>query len=123
MKHYDPRYRVYPSNLYYPYSSSLRQFPPVNTQIFVQSANKTLLFLKDAEKIVKKIATSEDFSKNLMILAQQSKLSEVTKMLIDIGLNTTPTIRFTPSGLVINFSDAYNEPNCCLLQIKIRWGM
>ncbi|MGE6257567.1 hypothetical protein ACQKCU_06570 [Heyndrickxia sporothermodurans] len=123
MKHYDPRYRVYPSNLHYPYSRPLRQFPPVNTQLFIHSANRTLLFLKDAEKIVEKITKSEDFSKKIMILAQQSNLSEVTKMIIDIGLNTTPTIRFTPSGLVINFSDANKEQNCCLLQIKIRWGM
>lgn len=99
-----------------------RQYQPVNTTLFKQSATKTLSILKDAEKIVEKISNSEDFSKRLMTFAQQSKLIEVKKMISSIGVKTIPEIRFTPSGLVLNFSNSQSEPNCCLLQLKIRWG-
>ncbi|QQX23835.1 hypothetical protein [Heyndrickxia sporothermodurans] len=123
LNHNYPNYPMYPPNPYQPYPFSYsRQYQPVNPSLFIQSANKTLVILKDAEKIVEKISKSEDFSKRLMTFAQQSKLNEVKKMISSIGVKTIPIIRFTPSGLVLNFSNSKSEPNCCLLQLKIRWG-
>lgn len=124
MKRFYPQYPFYPanSNFPYPYHYPYRQYPPINTKLFIQSANKTLSFIKDAEKIVEKLAKSEVYSKNLMILAQQSKVKEVKKMMVDIGLKTNPEVHYTPSGLVIRFSAGANELNCCLLQMNIRWG-
>ncbi|MBU5211984.1 MULTISPECIES: hypothetical protein [Heyndrickxia] len=111
-------YLHYPYPYHYPY----RQYQPVTPQRFIDSANKMIPILKDAEKITTHISKSFDFSKRLMTLAQESKLNEVKNMLYQIGLSTKPDVRFTPSGLVLNFANSKDASNCCLLQLKIRWA-
>ncbi|MGE8207544.1 hypothetical protein ACQKP0_24025 [Heyndrickxia sp. NPDC080065] len=125
MKYYHPYHHEYPPypNIAYSYQHPFRQYQPVDPKIFINSANKMKSLLKDAEKVIDHLSASEAFSKQLMTYAQESQLNKVNKMIYDIGLKSSPEIRYTPSGIVIKFSDQKDVTNCCLLEMKIRWGM
>lgn len=110
----------YPYNNHY-HHPKFRQFPPVDPSMFMHSAQKSLPYIHDANKIMTHIKQSEAFSRKLMSAAQESKTAEVEKMIKDL-IQTNPDITFTPSSLTILFTEKNNNAiSCCRMVLNVRW--
>lgn len=118
---FHPTYYPSPYGLL-PWQTFRRQFPDVDTHLFVESAKVTKPILSDVQKILDLIETSNDFSKKLMDAAQKSKMDEVNKMITNIGLQTKPRIEFNPEGLKLYFLGKSGEADCCRVNIVLRWS-
>lgn len=108
--------------LYSPYVQSLnRQLPTVNPAIFMNSAKEMEELMKDAGRLLTKIAASKQFSYELMSAAQASKVAIVTNMIKSTGVKKIPRISYTPDGLHLDFKMSDDNSNCCILTLKLRW--
>lgn len=95
-----------------------RQFPPVNPNHLMRSAETTLTLLKDAEKVVNTFSSSRAFSERLMTAAQRSQKSVVNEMIRKIGLTTTPDIVYNPDGIRLDF---HSKTDDCHVITSLKW--
>lgn len=102
-------------------SQPLRQYPEVNTTLFKQSATKAITLMSDVNIVMKKIETSDAFSKDLMSAAQESKQAEVEKLIKSTGIKKSPKITYNPDGITLNFQDFVGEKECCHIILQLRW--
>lgn len=106
MKHSDqsPKTNRYPK-VFQPEINSIpqRPSPAPDPSMFIKSAQLSQSLLADAQKVVNQMASSKSFSQKIMTAAQDSKQSEITNMITNIGLNTVPKIRITPDGIRMDF--------------------
>ena len=98
-----------------------RPYPDVNTTLFKESALKALSLMNDANLVMEKITTSQTFSTDLMRAAQQSKQSEVQRLIQSTGIKKKPEITYNPDGITMNFQDHIEEKECCHIILKLRW--
>lgn len=98
-----------------------RPYPEVNTDLFTASAAKAIVLMEDAYAVMKKITTSASFSKDLMSAAQQSKQSEVEKLIETAGIKKKPKITYNPDGITMNFEDFVANKECCHIILQLRW--
>lgn len=104
---------------YYPYY--YRQYPSVNPTMFMSSAVQMQTIMKDASLLLNQMASSKQFSSDLMGAAQESKMQVVTEMIKGTGVVTMPNISYTPDGLKLIFSTKADDVECCNLTLKLRW--
>ncbi len=98
-----------------------RIFPLVETKTFMSSAGKTLSLMENAKIVLQKINTSKEFAHKLMDAAQQSKLSEVHKLIQSTGTKVQPVASFNPDGLRLVFDEKLGVIDCCHVIVIIRW--
>lgn len=98
-----------------------RPLPEVNPDLFVKSSKQMQLLVRDADKVISKMANSTDFSKRVMSLAQESKNNEVKELVKTTGVTNIPDIDFNPDGIFFDFSASIGGTECCHLIIKLRW--
>jgi hypothetical protein len=99
-----------------------RTFPAVDPQMFMSSAKKMEVLMRDASTLLVNMAESKKFSYELMSAAQQSKKDAVEKMIKSTGISRIPAVSYTPDGLSLHFeSDKEDSQKCCDLTLKLRW--
>ncbi|MGG0716081.1 hypothetical protein ABE096_00575 [Robertmurraya massiliosenegalensis] len=129
---YFPSYRHYyppPQKFYVPYTPPIRfrpyirrqQFPTVNPDMFMSSAQHMQTLMKDASLVLGKMANSHQFSLDLMTAAQKSDKEKVTQMLKETGIQTTPDVTYSPDGLKLDFKTVVDQVDCCHLNLSLRW--
>ncbi|NMH68504.1 hypothetical protein HF072_06880 [Bacillus sp. RO3] len=125
MYRYHPFYpsiqRPYPPTYSSIYPLHNRNYPPVETKTFMSSAGKTLSLMEDAQKVLKKINTSKEFSSKLMNAAQKSNMPEVHKLLLTVGTKVQPVVSFNPDGVHLVFDETLGQVDCCHLIVIVRW--
>lgn len=114
-------YGYNPQPYYQSHYWSTRQFPPVNPEQFHQSANQTKILMKEASKVLNKLADSKEFDQKIMTAAQASQTEEVKRLIKSAGVTSDVDVQYTPDGLRIEFKPAANGYDCCKLQIGLRW--
>lgn len=98
-----------------------RPYPDVDTSLFIKSAAKALSLMDDAKLVMDKIKTSQSFSKDLMLAAQQSKQTEVERLVRSAGIKRKPNITYNPDGITIDFQEDFEGKDCCHIILKLRW--
>lgn len=121
-------YYVYPACYYPPCyhhaSWPVRQYPPVDPELFQQSANETKKLMNDANVILDKLAESKEFDAKLMEAAQVSDEEEVNRLIHSLDIATEVDVSFNPDNLRLEFRSkaADTDLQCCRLLIAVRWG-
>ncbi|KON86499.1 hypothetical protein AF332_06440 [Sporosarcina globispora] len=99
-----------------------RTFPAIDPQMFMSSAKKMEVLMRDASTLLVNMAESKKFSYELMSAAQQSNKDAVEKMIKSTGISRIPSVSYTPDGLSLHFeSDKEDPQKCCDLTLKLRW--
>jgi hypothetical protein len=98
-----------------------RIFPPVKPGTFMEAAKVMETILRDAEKIVHRIAVSREFSVAVMNAAQESKPNAVNELLRKIGIRYIPKVSYNPDGLYLEFFGTPETNNCCHLVLMLKW--
>lgn len=103
-----------------PYIKS-RQFPTVNPDIFMHSAQHMQTLMKDASLILAKMANSHQLAFDLMTAAQSSNKAKVNEMLRETGIQSSPSVSYSPDGLKLDFKTAVDHVDCCHLNLSLKW--
>jgi hypothetical protein len=110
-----------PVNPYYTAQRHPYEYPTVQPQQFMDSADKTKPLLDDAKLILDQVSVSKDFASKLMDAAQKSKMNELQNLINGTGVKSTPGIKFNPDGFTLDFSSKTANIDCCHLTIILRW--
>jgi uncharacterized protein with von Willebrand factor type A (vWA) domain len=98
-----------------------RQYPKVNPKMLNQSAQASKQLMGEASTVLNKLASSEEFSSQLMSAAQQSQTEEVERLIHSLGVKSDVDIHYNPDGLRIEFKSNVAGLHCCTLSIALRW--
>ncbi|MBP1969142.1 hypothetical protein J2Z83_001245 [Virgibacillus natechei] len=106
-------------NTYWP----IRQYPPADPELFLQSANETKKLMNDANVILDKLAESKEFDLKIMEAAQASDQEEVERLIYSLDISSEVDITYNPDNLKLEFRSSVSEddPACCRLLIALRW--
>jgi hypothetical protein len=115
--------------IYYPYRPSnywsvnydRPELPGVDPTIFNESAIAFQGLMREASKIINKVADSKKFATDLMAAAQQSNQSKVNQLIDTTGVNATINTSFNPDGLKITLTTDVHGSDCCQLTMVLRW--
>ncbi|KAB2334715.1 hypothetical protein F7731_13145 [Cytobacillus depressus] len=99
-----------------------RVYPSVNPGSFMKSAKEMERIVKDASRLIEKMAADRNFSFELMNAAQASQNSKINSMIKSTGITHIPKVHFTPDGLILHFESAAQLQGCCGLTLNIRWN-
>ncbi|WP_243299825.1 hypothetical protein [Bacillus litorisediminis] len=99
-----------------------RQFPEVDTTLFVESAKISKPLLTEIVNLLDKIEEPDPFSKRLMDAAQRSDKEKVRQLLKEAGVKSDPEIYFNPNGLRLTFSGKTDTEGFSSINIVLRWG-
>lgn len=116
---YPLHYSTYGYTNYFP----SRQFPPVDPEMFYESANEMKNLMNDASEFLDKLAASRDFAEQLMTAAQVSDLNEVERLIHTVDIVSDVDVDFNPDSLHLEFRKRTieNEVECCRLLVILRW--
>lgn len=120
MNYYHP-YGYYPQPYYQSGHWHTRQMPPVDPNQLNLSAKQTRILMKEASRVLDKLADSKEFGRKLMTAAQASQNAEVKRLIKSIGVTSDVEVRYTPDGLRLELKSATEGHDCCKLQIALRW--
>ncbi|GAB3792439.1 hypothetical protein [Virgibacillus kimchii] len=112
-------YPWYDSMHYFP----VRQYPPVDPDMFFDSANAMTSLMNDAARVLDKIAGSKPFAEQIMTAAQASDKEEVERLIGTVGVDSELDINFNPNSLRLEFKEETKESEmaCCRLLLTLRW--
>lgn len=99
----------------------MRQYPPVDSSTFHQSANEMTTLMSDASIVLNRLAGSTDFAEKVMSAAQESNVEGVNELIQSTGIQSHVDVQFNPDQIRLEFSSSVNEVECCKLQIAIKW--
>ncbi|MFA1822977.1 hypothetical protein ACDX78_22980 [Virgibacillus oceani] len=117
---------LYPQ-FYLPYNFinyfPVRQFPPVDPNVFSESANEMKTLMNDASNVLDKLAASKQFAKELMTAAQESDVKEVERLIHTVDIASEIDVNFNPDSLRLEYRRKVtnNEMECCRLLVTLRW--
>jgi len=97
----------------------LRQYPPVTTNVFMDSAASFQSLLQDAGILLDRISHSTAFAQQLMTAAQENKKDAVQRLVRSTGVRHLATTVYNPDSLTVTFN--HPEKGCCQLILRIRW--
>jgi hypothetical protein len=111
-----------PVNPYYAMHRHPYEYPPIQPKQFMESADKMIPLLDDAQTIMERVKNSKDFSSKLMDAAQKSNMNELHQLINGAGIKSKPGIHFNPDGFTLEFSNKTGDLDCCHLKIILRWS-
>lgn len=97
-------------------------YPPVDSSIFVSSADSTYSLAEQAVHVLDRLRKSSTLATAIMHAAQQGNKTEVTRLIRDIGVQSSLAVKYTPSGIQLIFNMDPSESRCCELEVKMRWN-
>ncbi|MBX0356487.1 hypothetical protein [Halobacillus sp. Nhm2S1] len=113
---------VYPYAYYHDHQRrSIRLYPEVDEEMFVQSASEMEKLMDDARKVVGRISNSHDFANDIMGAAQESDQSRVNKLIRSTGVDSPFQAEYNPDQMKIHLSASNQQVECCQLTIVLRW--
>lgn len=98
-----------------------RQYPPVNPDLFYQSANETKRLMIDAGKVLDKLANSKEFGAELMNAAQLSDSGKVKELINTLEIDSDVEVDYNPDNLRLEFRSQLEGTECCRLLLALRW--
>lgn len=116
---YNPYY--YHPTYYYPAYWPTRNYPAVDANLLYQSANESKKLMKEASRVLDKLAESKEFDAELMYAAQASDIEEVKHLIHSIGVTSDVDVTYNPDGLRLEFRSKVANIDCCKLLIVLRW--
>lgn len=116
--HYYPEFFYVVS---YPRYMPIRQFPPVDPNLFNHSAKEMRKLMNDTSIVLDRLADSIEFSEAVMNAAQESNQKEVERLIESTGISSNVGISFTPDNLHLEFKSDIEGRECCILNVAIRW--
>ncbi|MCP3026540.1 hypothetical protein [Halobacillus sp. A5] len=111
----------YPCRYCCPQYWPFRPYEEVDPALLTESAAESKKLMKDASKVLDKIAESEEFDAQLMQAAQISDDEEVERLIKSIGVTSRLEIHYNPDSVRLEFSSSIEEIDCCKLEIALRW--
>jgi len=112
----------YPQYPYYPIPGTYyRQYPPIDPTLFNQSAITMQKLMRDASRLLDRLAQSKQFAEKIMSAAQESHTAEVKKLIGSVGVQSKVDIYYDPDGIRITLSADVQQVQCCRLVIALRW--
>lgn len=96
-------------------------FPPVITKRLNTSAQRFQELMVQADLLIDRIISSNEFSYELMTAAQLSKTKEVEELILSTGITIKVETKFTPSGIHINLKNSDEGVGCCDLLMTLHW--
>ncbi|RLL45146.1 hypothetical protein D8M04_09800 [Oceanobacillus piezotolerans] len=117
-------YYFFPVYCPYYYTSPVnenRQYPPINPEIFYQSANVMKQLVNDATIVLNKFAESKEFDKQIMVAAQKGNRTEVERLIYSLGIQSKVKINYNPDEIRLEFRSNVNDKECCRLLVAVRW--
>ncbi|WP_156290544.1 hypothetical protein [Oceanobacillus salinisoli] len=99
----------------------VRQYPPVDPELFHQSANEMRKLMNDASVVLDRLADSKEFDEAIMSAAQESNQEEVKRLIQSTGISSEVDVSFNPDNIRLEFKSHLNEVECCRLQVSIKW--
>ncbi|QUW23847.1 hypothetical protein JSQ81_01860 [Sporosarcina sp. Marseille-Q4063] len=77
--------------------------------------------MQQANKLVEKISTSEEFAYELMNEAQLSNTKKVGELIKSTGITIKVETSFTPTGIHIKLDNSEVQGRCCQLAMLLHW--
>ncbi|MFC3039962.1 hypothetical protein ACFOGI_06825 [Virgibacillus xinjiangensis] len=110
---YCPRYGY----AYHP----VRQLPPVDSELFYQSANEMKLLMEEVSLVLDRLAESKEFDTAVMHAAQASDQEEVQRLIESTGITSKVDVMFNPDNIRLEFTSKVGGEDCCHISIALRW--
>lgn len=98
-----------------------RKLPDVDAKKFNESAITFRGLIKDASKVLDRLADSMEFAHDIMSAAQISDTLKVEKLIESTGIKSKVEPKYNPDGLTMIFHDEVENTDCCKLQMTLRW--
>lgn len=96
-------------------------FPPVNTKRLNTSAQRFQVLMEQADLLIDKIISSNEFAHELKTAAQLSETKKVEELILSTGITIKVKTKFTPSGIQINLKNSDEGGGCCDLLMTLHW--
>lgn len=97
------------------------EYPPVDTTLFNESAVAFQLLMREADKIINKIVSSNKFATELMTAAQMSNKEKVNQLIQSTGVSNKVKTSFNPDALRLYLTADAKDSECCQLTMILRW--
>ncbi|MCR6097961.1 hypothetical protein HXA31_18900 [Salipaludibacillus agaradhaerens] len=113
-------YSPYPFYYRYPVNT----YPPVDTTLFQQSLQTYPSLLEKGRDVVQHFTTSSVRMQQLMTAAQAGQDEEVDRIMQEVAGPFDVRTTYTPMSVTftISINQANAAPQCCRLQMYLRWG-
>ncbi len=122
MKPFAPLSYYWPS--YYmphPYTYRVPNLPEADIATFQQSLKVIPSTMQSATIFIQRANTSPTLIKKIKAAAQESKMSEVKRLILSTGVKTKIDVFYTPDYIKITFIHPDNQFDCCHVSLNIRW--
>ena len=77
--------------------------------------------MKEANKLVDKITSSNEFAHELMNQAQLSNAAKVGELIKSTGITVKVETSFTPTGIQIKLDNSDLPGRCCQMAMLLQW--
>lgn len=101
--------------------NSVRELPDVDPTKFTESASTFRGLMKDASKVLNRLADSKAFAHDVMSAAQLSNAIKVEELIESTGIDSKVTPTYNPDGLTMVFHEQVEKTDCCKLTLTLRW--
>lgn len=96
-------------------------FPPVSIERLNTSAHNFQKLMRQADLLISKIVTSNEFAFELMEAAQLSNQKKVEKLILSTGISLKLETNYTPTGILIDLDNSEDGGGCCNLLMSLKW--
>lgn len=107
-----PRQQAMPTN-----ETNRSPYPPVNTKKLGTSVKNVQKMVPQVQLLFDKIATSDQFARDLKNAAQRSDKATVNRLIRSVGVTNEFEAKYTPDSIQIKLI----EKNCCFFTVVLDW--
>ncbi|MED3968531.1 hypothetical protein ABWK29_20360 [Priestia megaterium] len=105
----------------HPYTYRVPNLPEADIATFQQSLKVIPSTMQSATIFIQRANTSPNLIKKIKAAAQESKMSEVKRLILSTGVKTKIDVFYTPDYIKITFIHPDNQFDCCHVSLNIRW--
>ena len=98
-----------------------QQYPPIDTEVFGNSANLSKEMITDLYTITNQIDTNPQFAYRLMELAQHGQKDQVIALINSLPLLHRPEVTFSPGAIVVKILPANSSNSSTFLALTMNW--
>ncbi|ASB90582.1 hypothetical protein OZL92_10525 [Bacillus sonorensis] len=101
----------------YPHHYYRQIFPEVKTTMLLRSAKEAHSLMADGQRILNRLASSQDLARRIMTAAQSSQKETVKSLLRQTGIHSQLDVSFNPDGIHIVLINPYST-----MSLILRWS-
>ncbi|MDC3412379.1 hypothetical protein NC797_00215 [Aquibacillus sp. 3ASR75-11] len=117
----NPNDMVYSSFPVSRYRQEETEYPEIDPNQLLQSANTFQNLMDEADKIVNAFSDSKEFCYKVIDAAQKNEKDKVEQYIKSTGIEQPISISYNPDGIHLTLSDVTNDIECCELSIALHW--